>query len=385
VLGIEDLQRHLTHQRARHAEGVPTITVVLGEPAAATACLQAALARCGYSAVVCGQDDEATLLDAWLDCLARDRDLTALALDVLARETHTSLPETRARWSARSAHEQALHLARLAAGPSARAHRAAAWLALYAARDRRGPSTGLDAALALGAWVPRTLLPVLCIARADGLALRVLSSLCTRLPFMPIAAVLPRGAFEAAARALGPRVETLLREGVFALSERPRASHAEPREPAPHAGSSADDVAHSRGQQGPAPSLHEATDAANAVRGHARSKPELRLYELLEADAETRGKFRLNQRMAFKFGSGAAEIDLMCEAHRIAVEVDGFHHFADREAYRRDRRKDVLLQTRDIWVSRHLADDVLERGDQVVRIIKELIAVRFSISRGEGP
>ena len=35
------------------------------------------------------------------------------------------------------------------------------------------------------------------------------------------------------------------------------------------------------------------------------------------------------------------EVDLLCDAERVAVELDGGQHLGDAEAYRRDRRKDV--------------------------------------------
>jgi very-short-patch-repair endonuclease len=223
--------------------------------------------------------------------------------------------------------------------------------------------------------LPRLVQPVLCIAREDGLGLRALLGISARLPFMPLAAVLSHAHFELAARALGGRAEALLREGVIEYTELTsppagESSRAESsrsvRAGVPVSERGRDELEHGQ-PRGP---------AAACDPGRARSRAELQLYELLEADPATRGQFVLNRRMPFKFGPCAAEIDLVCLSHRIAVEVDGFHHFQDQEAYRRDRRKDVLLQTRDFWVSRHLADDVFESGGEVVRKIKKLIELR---------
>jgi very-short-patch-repair endonuclease len=50
----------------------------------------------------------------------------------------------------------------------------------------------------------------------------------------------------------------------------------------------------------------------------------------------------------------------------MAVELDGAQHFADLTAYRRDRRKDMLLQENGYLVLRFLAEDVCERLNDVL-------------------
>jgi len=63
------------------------------------------------------------------------------------------------------------------------------------------------------------------------------------------------------------------------------------------------------------------------------------------------------------------EVDLLCEASRLVIELDGGQHLADTEAYRRDRRKDVALQERGYFVLRFLAEDVGKRLDGVLDAI----------------
>lgn len=104
--------------------------------------------------------------------------------------------------------------------------------------------------------------------------------------------------------------------------------------------------------------------SATAVE-RARSLAELALFRLLEGLAETRGLFALNVKMGFRFGPGAAEIDLFSERLRLCIEVDGPHHFVDADAYRRDRRKDALVQRHGLWMIRLLAEDVVHRIDDV--------------------
>jgi len=63
------------------------------------------------------------------------------------------------------------------------------------------------------------------------------------------------------------------------------------------------------------------------------------------------------------------ETDLICEQLRIAVELDGGQHLGSADAYRRDRRKDALLQENGYLVLRFLAEDVGRNLDQVLDTI----------------
>jgi superfamily II DNA or RNA helicase/very-short-patch-repair endonuclease len=102
----------------------------------------------------------------------------------------------------------------------------------------------------------------------------------------------------------------------------------------------------------------------------ARSATEAFLYRRLETLPETAGKFRLNAELPIPFdGWGRMEVDLLCAASRIAIELDGGQHLGDAEAYRRDRRKDALLQENGYRVLRFLAEDVGRCLDQVLDAI----------------
>jgi very-short-patch-repair endonuclease len=63
------------------------------------------------------------------------------------------------------------------------------------------------------------------------------------------------------------------------------------------------------------------------------------------------------------------EVDLLDAETRIAIELDGAQHLADAEAYRRDRRKDMLLQENGYLVLRFLAEDVGTHLDLVLDAI----------------
>jgi very-short-patch-repair endonuclease len=115
----------------------------------------------------------------------------------------------------------------------------------------------------------------------------------------------------------------------------------------------------------------------------ARSLAERLLFRALEAHPTTRGRFELNATMPFRFGPRAIEIDLLSRRDRVAIEVDGYHHFVDADAYRRDRRKDVLMQRHGLLVLRFLAQDVgtvLESiVDTVVDIVRRLSSSEASV------
>ena len=109
-------------------------------------------------------------------------------------------------------------------------------------------------------------------------------------------------------------------------------------------------------------------DAEGADR--ARSSSEAFLYRRLETLEGSRGRFRLNAELAIPFdGRGRMEVDLLCADARLAIEVDGALHLGDAEAYRRDRRKDRLLQEHGYTVLRFLTEDLAKDLDTVLDAI----------------
>lgn len=67
------------------------------------------------------------------------------------------------------------------------------------------------------------------------------------------------------------------------------------------------------------------------------------------------------------------EVDFLCPEARVVIELDGLQHLTDARTYRRDRRKDALLQMHGYLVLRFLTDDIgKELGpilDQLVRVL----------------
>ncbi|MEX1127531.1 MAG: DEAD/DEAH box helicase family protein [Vicinamibacterales bacterium] len=118
-------------------------------------------------------------------------------------------------------------------------------------------------------------------------------------------------------------------------------------------------------------------DADGADR--ARSATEAFLYRRLETLPETKGRFRLNVDLPIAFdGCGKLEVDLLCADARVAIELDGAQHLADPVAYRRDRRKDQLLQENGYLVLRFLAEDVGKELNFVLDAIWRALSHRWA-------
>ena len=89
----------------------------------------------------------------------------------------------------------------------------------------------------------------------------------------------------------------------------------------------------------------------------------------------TKGRFCINVALPIAFdGFGRLEVDLLCADARLAVEVDGAQQLVDPVAYRRDRRKDQVLQENGYLVLRFLAEDIGKELDAVLDgILRSLV------------
>ncbi len=116
-------------------------------------------------------------------------------------------------------------------------------------------------------------------------------------------------------------------------------------------------------------------DAKGSER--ARSATEAFLYRRLETWPATKGRFNLNAKLPIPFDNwGQMEVDLLCADARLAIELDGAQHLESVDAYRRDRRKDQLLQQNGYFVLRFLAEDVGKNLDMVLDTIQRTLFSR---------
>ena len=109
----------------------------------------------------------------------------------------------------------------------------------------------------------------------------------------------------------------------------------------------------------------------------ARSAAEKFLFKYLDSMPQTKGLFSLNGKLEIPFGPNPfMEVDLLSESKHLAIEIDGEFHFVTAENYRRDRRKDYLLQNAGFFVMRFLAEDVVKRLDSVFTEIVNWLEIR---------
>lgn len=90
---------------------------------------------------------------------------------------------------------------------------------------------------------------------------------------------------------------------------------------------------------------------------------------------QTRGLFRLNAPLDIPFdGWGQMEVDFMCTSAKLIIELDGTQHLNSVEAYRRDRRKDALLQENGYMVLRFLIEDLGKHLEEVLDTILRVLS-----------
>ncbi len=119
------------------------------------------------------------------------------------------------------------------------------------------------------------------------------------------------------------------------------------------------------------------TVSDNIDNKDARSATEAFLYRRLQTLPETAERFRLNVTLPIPFdGQGLMEVDLFCADAGLVIELDGSAHFADLDAYRRDRRKDFLLQQHGYLVLRFLAEDLGTHLNDVLDTILSALTSR---------
>jgi superfamily II DNA or RNA helicase/very-short-patch-repair endonuclease len=117
----------------------------------------------------------------------------------------------------------------------------------------------------------------------------------------------------------------------------------------------------------------------------ARSAAEAFLFERLQTLADTTGLFRLNAKLPIPFDNWSEmEVDLYCDRFKLAIEIDGPQHFTEPASYRRDRRKDALLQENGILVLRFLAGDLAMCLDSTLDSIQRALAHLRKLHSGPG-
>jgi hypothetical protein len=411
MMGTRDGQRGqeivatlIRHDQRRQC-GVPTISVLVG-PTTSTMRMVGqwvdAESRPTLLVRPEGRDAESVVVP-WVNELAKNHDLGIAAVHWLALRLDRAAGSLERSLRLMTPREVALFLdSVLPLGSEAPVERIGRRLIECAAAGMRLGNSNVAADLdlllearsrpwirvfgAMGDLVPLEFLPVLVLSPADqsvagldGIA-RVLADLAVAQPGAALTLLVEQGLFHSyVTLAPASRAKALLCESVITL---PRSAgsagsagadfHPTPIESRE---STSGDLVVNELKSGISklPSAKPGPDDDD----EARSAAERFLFENLESVVETAGLFQLNGMLDFHFGLNRwIEVDLLARSLKLAVEVDGYHHFQDPEAFRRDRRKDLKLQKHGYLIVRVLADDVGQRLEEVMDTITAAIAFR---------
>jgi putative MATE family efflux protein len=398
------------HQRRRE-QSIPTVSVLCGPVGLASRRWRAWAAQRGATVVAPSGNGLADVVPAWVRALAFTRDLRADAVAWLARVAGQNPEEVQRHTVAMTGRDfewwwQNLSIPADKAGAGAVCRQI-----LAAGADAAGPSPGADQLLTamtkgcmpatvravaiLAELVPGSALPALLLTPPTTAApawlaevAPLLVELVAAVPALPAAVAVDPSVAEPLLRAgTLPHALAVLREGVVGVESLGEAELTDRlRDAGVAQGASA--TVRRLARDGASEELAAAfTEAARRAgrkgtpedEDAARSTAEQFLFERLETLAATAGLFALNQRLDFHHGPAPAEVDLVAQSLRVVVELDGsYYHLRDPVAYRRDRRKDWELQRRNYLVLRFLAEDVVERLEEILDTILAAVELRRS-------
>jgi hypothetical protein len=399
------------HQERREA-GLPTVSVLSGGAGLTMGAGRRWAELRGRSVVVAAVDDPRpdVLSEAWIDALAAARDLGQDAVAWLARRLDRPAAELGPAIGRKTSWERDAFLDAVLPGGSAPDVEAAGrWLLAQPAEAARVPGLAVRLGAALGGasqervvqalhgLIPEGAAPVLLVVGAAAVnesaawvdaAAQSLARLAEAEPRLPLLlAIEPEVLSAYHASVPESRTRALIRAGTISIAALD----------ATEIGRRLDKAIPGAAQQLAGPIRRLAADGASeelvdrfreAARAAApgpgsepefddlaRSAAERFLYERLDTLPQTAGLFALNARLDFPFGPARMmEVDLVARGLALAVEIDGYYHFRNADAYRRDRRKDLELQKQGFLVVRVLAEDVVARLEEVLDLILAAVA-----------
>ncbi len=370
------LQDSLALHRQRRAAGIPTVSVLIGAPEAAEALWSEDASREARSLVRVHRRADRNAAAALAEAVLNRPEVRARALSALAARLNVRLDpknpspfavtglqrEWRLHRASLSAHDAFDRFCRILAFEQA-PEDGAAWVAALAPGGEVGSALARIASLCIPDTEWPALLWTVTAANKAGVAelleaARALGDLAAALPALPAALAVAPDVYDAViTRADETRYKALLRETPVRL---PGAS----TEGAAGDAGGGVEVLRRVGAPESLVDRYRALAKASADRtlaeDGARSEAERFFFRLLESLPRTAGLFELNGRLPIPFGGRPEmEVDFLCRSRRIALELDGYHHFQDPARYRSDRTKDYLFQRHEYWILRFLVDDIV--------------------------
>ncbi|WP_395812707.1 DUF559 domain-containing protein [Archangium minus] len=405
---LQELERH----QRRREQGIPKLTVFAGPPGSAMSLWRRWLDSRHQPLCVSPGTHEVTVVRDWVETLARVRNLQADAADYLGAAAGLAPGESRSLLEGRTEHERDVLLQELFPSipggdvsatcrcllqPPQVVHKSGILPDVILAACEGDP---LRALVALHALIPSGAAPTLMLSGSGAAwltsAARVAARLCDAVPSLIVALQVDRPTVDAYLHGGESQALALVREGLLEL-DTPSPEELKRRLETlgvkatetlsgPLARLAADGVTDEvLTRYGEAARELEAASQQPEAADRARSSAERFLLALLDSLPATQGLFENNKRAEFRINNRPVEVDFLCRRLRVAIEVDGYYHFQDPEAYRRDRRKDLGLQRHGYLVLRFLANDVVARLEEIRDTILEVVSLRRDAPGGPPP
>ncbi|WP_006786401.1 endonuclease domain-containing protein [Thiorhodospira sibirica] len=384
---------HLEAQQQQRQRQTPRVSVLVGEVTAANAIWADWHQQRALPAVYWSLHHPRSSTSHWLETVFASHAPTQAAWRYVAQLSQQNLPALQAQLGAQSIYQRKLWyehwinlddpvLAALLRGllESAMAHtpptllQALGWVHKF--QPYGSPEQHLMASLAT--LIPQTQLPGLLWTDlpADPAVLsrwlEGAARLAEAVPALPLAVTLSATSYTQYMQSIPEsRHKALIREGYLPLAP---LDAARPDTPPPSVTNILRHYHVAEGVWHQATALHQtlaATPPLDADR--ARSQAERFLFNLLQSIPEFKDRFVLNARLPIQFGQETMEVDFLADPPGLVLELDGYYHFQDAVCYRRDRRKDLLLQQHGYTVVRYLAEDVVSHLEEILATIRHAL------------
>jgi hypothetical protein len=376
--------RHWRRHELRRQIDSPTVTLLSGEPSGSLRELTALRAHEDLAVFEVQPESAVQLATAWLRRAETSSDLQACALRTLAEAVPESVSELRANWTARSNAERRAFLERQIERPQLRHVRAALlWLELTLP-PLRAAAQASDPIGELGllcGFLPRVLWPVPCVSPATVRGLSVLAQLALRVPVLSSIAIVE----DAVWRSAQLELEEVELDPLLAGMIGDDAAGPEERKPTVAVNES---LMHAHVEARSACERARIESNAPPARRHelderARSTAIVLLFDLLQTEPVTRDLFTPDTQVLAAADLEPITLDLGSPSLRIAIDVDiDALDAVNGSSTRRDRQRDVRLQTHGFQLVRFAASEVVEHSSHVLQAITLLLCHRQPQLRG---
>jgi very-short-patch-repair endonuclease len=364
---LESVTRSWRRHELRRQSELACVTSFVGDVGRSLRLLTGLRAQEELAVFESSAESAPQLATHWLRRAETANDLMACAFGVLSQALPGGGSELRADWQERSSAERQAWLARQIERQQLPQVRAALlWLelSLPPLAAAAAPAEPLHELSLICAWLPRALWPVPCLSPATAPGLEASLQLALRCPSLPLVAIASDPAWLQLRAAVTPRHAKLLDEG--ALFEGGGAAPTMKPTVAADAELLKIYVAAREACQ-----RAERQPADRTLREETQRLARALLRQLLEAEPVTRNLFEADAQLPLVLAD-ASTVDLACASLRVAIELEQ-PSFAPA---RRDRKRDLWLQTHGFVVARFFADEIVDESSEVVQAIVQLVLRR---------